>query len=53
MSLNRVLTLYEFFKMTRKTAGHIAEVGVYKGAGSILLLNYLKFFNQDPNAGLV
>ena len=36
MSLNRVLTLYEFFKMTRKTAGHIAEVGVYKGAGSIL-----------------
>ena len=47
MSLNRVLTLYEFFKMTRKTAGHIAEVGVYKGAGSILFAKLLKIFQSE------
>ena len=35
MSLHRVLTLTDLYKMTSSVAGHIAEIGVYKGAGSI------------------
>jgi len=36
MSLHRVLTLYDFYRRTLDVAGHIAEVGVFKGAISIL-----------------
>jgi hypothetical protein len=36
MSLHRVLTLYNFYRQTLDVAGHIAEVGVFKGAISIL-----------------
>ena len=35
MSLNRLLTLYELYKMVSGVCGHIAEVGVYKGAGTL------------------
>lgn len=42
MSLNRLLTLFEMYKSVQGVAGHIAEVGVYKGAGSILLQNWYK-----------
>jgi hypothetical protein len=32
MSLSRYLGLYELYKSTLGVAGHIAEVGTYKGA---------------------
>lgn len=35
MALNRLLTLYEMYKLVNCVAGHIAEVGVYKGAGTL------------------
>ena len=47
MSLNRLLTLYELYKMTKCVAGHIAEVGVYKGAGSILFAKLVHIFESE------
>lgn len=39
MTMSRFLGLYEMYKMTTGVAGHIAEVGSYKGAS---LLNFAK-----------
>ena len=47
MSLNRVLTLYELYKMTKNVAGHIAEIGVYKGSGSILFAKLVHIFENE------
>ncbi len=47
MTLNRYLTLYEFYKMTKNIAGHIAEVGVYKGAGSIFFGKLIKIYQNE------
>ncbi|MCU7835991.1 MAG: class I SAM-dependent methyltransferase [gamma proteobacterium symbiont of Taylorina sp.] len=47
MSLNRVLTLYELYKMTKDVAGHIAEIGVYKGAGTILFAKLVRIFESE------
>ncbi len=35
-TLNRCFTLYELYKRTLGIAGHIAEIGVHKGFGSML-----------------
>lgn len=44
MTLNRYLTLYELYKRTLELSGHIAEVGVYKGAGSIFFAKLINIF---------
>jgi hypothetical protein len=44
----RFLSLYELFKMTEGIAGHIAEMGVYKGSGSLWFAKLLQIF--EPNS---
>jgi hypothetical protein len=47
MSLNRILTLYELYKKVNSIAGHIADVGVYKGASSLLFAKLVKIFESE------
>lgn len=47
MTLHRVLTLYEFYKKTLEVAGHIAEVGVFKGAISILFAKLVSIYEHE------
>ena len=47
MSLNRLFTIYELYKMTLGLAGHIADVGVYKGASSLLFAKLIKNFESE------
>lgn len=47
MALHRIITLYEYYKMVNNVAGHIAEVGVYKGAGSLLFAKLIKIFENE------
>ena len=47
MSLNRLLTIYELYKKTLGLAGHIADVGVYKGASSLLFAKLIKIFEPE------
>lgn len=46
LTLLRALTLYEFYKQTLGVAGHIAEVGVHKGFGSILFGKLIHLFES-------
>ncbi len=48
LSLIRLLTLYELYKQVENIPGHIAEVGVFKGAGSLLFAKLMKIF--EPNS---
>jgi len=50
MSLNRVLTIYELYMKARGLAGHIADVGVYKGASSLLFAKLIKIFESESLA---
>lgn len=47
MSLNRMITLYELYKKVLGLAGHIGEVGVYKGAGTILFAKLVHIFESE------
>ena len=47
LALNRLFTLYELYKRTLGIAGHICEVGVYKGAGSLLFGKLIQMFERD------
>lgn len=47
LTLNRYFTLYELYKRTLGLAGHIAEIGVYKGAGSIFFGKLIQMFEPD------
>jgi hypothetical protein len=47
MTLVRFLTLYEAYKMTRHVAGHIAEVGVFKGAGTLFFAKLTRIFEPE------
>tara|TARA_R110000868_G_scaffold39435_2_gene137386 strand:- start:1126 stop:1845 length:720 start_codon:yes stop_codon:yes gene_type:complete len=47
MSLNRMFTLYELYKLSKNVAGHIAEVGVYKGAGTLLFAKLVQIFESE------
>ena len=47
MSLNRMITIYELYKKTLGLAGHIADVGVYKGASSLLFAKLVKIFESE------
>ncbi len=48
LTLARFLSLYECYQRTLGVAGHVAEVGVYKGAVSLFLAKLLKIF--EPQA---
>jgi hypothetical protein len=47
MTLSRNLALYELYKQTLGVAGHIAEVGTYKGASFFLFAKLLKIFEPE------
>lgn len=47
MTLARILNLYELYKMTLGVAGHIAEAGVYKAAGTLLFAKLTKIFEPE------
>lgn len=47
MSLHRVLTIYELYKKTLGLAGHIADIGVYKGASSLLFAKLIKIYEPE------
>jgi hypothetical protein len=47
MTLSRFLVLYELYKMTVGVAGHIAEAGVYKGAGSLFFAKLVQIFEGE------
>lgn len=47
MSLSRYLGLYEIYKKTLGIAGHIAEVGTYKGASFFLFAKLIKIFESE------
>ncbi len=44
LTLARFLALYEAYKMTLGVSGHIAEVGVFKGAGTLLFAKLAQIF---------
>ncbi|MFQ5473628.1 MAG: class I SAM-dependent methyltransferase, partial [Dehalococcoidia bacterium] len=47
LTLARFLALYEAYKMTLGVAGHVAEVGVFKGAGSLLFAKLAQIFEPQ------
>jgi hypothetical protein len=47
MTLSRYLVMYEAYKMTLGVAGHIAELGVYKAAGSLLFAKLVQIFEPE------
>jgi len=48
MSIGRYLTLYEIYKKTEGIAGHIAEIGTYKGTSLLWFSKMLQIF--EPNS---
>ena len=47
MTLSRFIALYELYKMTLGVAGHIAEAGVYKGAGTLFFAKLAQIFEPE------
>ena len=47
MTLSRVIALYELYKMTLGVAGHIGEVGVYKGGATLLFAKLTQIFEPE------
>jgi hypothetical protein len=47
MTLWRTFTLYELYKKTLGLAGHIADVGVYMGASTLLFGKLLQIFEPE------
>jgi predicted O-methyltransferase YrrM len=47
LTLARFLSLYEAYKMTLGVAGHIVEIGVFKGAGSLFFAKLTKLFEPE------
>ena len=47
MTLSRFLALYEAYKMTLGVAGHIAEAGVYKAAGTLFFAKLTQIFEPE------
>jgi predicted O-methyltransferase YrrM len=47
MSLNRLMTLCAYFDMTQNIAGHIADVGTYKGGSALLFAKLMKIHNPE------
>lgn len=46
-TLLRTLTLYELYKKTLGVSGHIAEIGVYKGSGSIFFGKLVEIYEPE------
>ena len=44
MTLLKYLSIYELYKQTLDVAGHIAELGMYKGAASLLFAKLTKIY---------
>tara|TARA_Y100001968_G_scaffold173762_1_gene159118 strand:- start:193 stop:909 length:717 start_codon:yes stop_codon:yes gene_type:complete len=42
MTLSRSITFYELYKKTKGIAGHVADVGIYKGFSSFLMAKLIK-----------
>lgn len=47
MTLSRFLALYEAYKITLGVSGHIAEIGVYKGAGTLFFAKLTQIFEPE------
>ncbi len=47
MTIARYISLYEAYKMTLGVAGHIAEIGVFKGAGSLFFAKLTRLFEPE------
>lgn len=47
-TISRFLALYELYKMTTGIAGHLAEIGVFKGSGTLWLAKLVEIF--EPNS---
>lgn len=47
LTLIRNFSLYEVYKRTLGISGHIAEIGVYKGAGTLLFGKLAQIFEPD------
>src|SRR5437868_10767329 len=47
LTLSRFLTLYELYKKATGIPGHIAEVGVYKGASLLLFAKLVRLFEVN------
>lgn len=47
MSLHRMITLYELYKKVLGLAGHIGEVGIFKGAGTLLFAKLVHIFESE------
>lgn len=47
MTLSRFIALYELYKMTLGVAGHIAEAGVYKAAGTLFFAKLTQIFEPE------
>jgi hypothetical protein len=47
MTLSRFLGLYELYKMTLGVAGHIGEIGVYKGASMLFFAKLVQIFESE------
>ncbi len=47
MTMSRFLGLYELYKMTLGVAGHIAEVGSYKGASLLHFAKLIRIFESE------
>ncbi|MFP3942321.1 MAG: class I SAM-dependent methyltransferase [Alphaproteobacteria bacterium] len=50
MNMARFLALYETFRKTQGLAGHLAEVGVWKGAGMLYFAKLLQIFEPESAA---
>jgi len=44
INLGRYLTFYEMYKQTYELAGHIADIGTYKGASFMMFVKLVKLF---------
>lgn len=47
LTLARFISLYEIYKLTLGVAGHIAELGVYKGSGSLFFAKLVKLYENS------
>ena len=46
-TLNRCFTLYELYKKTLGISGHVAEIGVHKGFGSLLFAKLAQLYEPE------
>lgn len=47
MTLNRIFTHHELYKKCLGIAGHVADVGVYKGGSAFLFAKLIKIFESE------